>query len=157
MALRRHAARSLRYAWASPNTLIGLLFGLSALALGASVRLHTGVVEFSGGRIGRLVEGLPERCRYSAITFGHVVLATSEPAQRAVRAHERVHVRQYELWGPLFLPAYLLSSVWQLARGRCPYRDNLFEREAFAVECDWRSPRRVSVNLLNDARGRGSS
>lgn len=151
MPVTRRATRLLAYAWASPNTLLGLLLGVPALALGARARLHTGVVEFSGGIAGRLIEGLPEQCRYSAITFGHVVLATSESAQCAVREHERVHVRQYEQWGPLFLPAYLLSSAWQLARGRCPYRDNAFEREAFAVECG-PSRRADSINLLQGDR-----
>jgi hypothetical protein len=42
-----------------------------------------------------------------------------------------VHVRQYERWGPLFVPAYLLSSLVELLRGRRPYRDNWFEREAY--------------------------
>jgi hypothetical protein len=44
-----------------------------------------------------------------------------------------VHVRQYERWGVLFFPLYAASSLWQLARGRDPYRDNRFEREAFRL------------------------
>ena len=47
------------------------------------------------------------------------------------RAHELVHVRQYERWGPLFVPAYLLSSAYFLIRGCDPYLDNPFEREAY--------------------------
>jgi hypothetical protein len=47
------------------------------------------------------------------------------------RNHERVHVRQYERWGPLFPPLYLLSSAAALVRGMDPYRDNRFEQEAF--------------------------
>lgn len=154
MRIRSPGVRVLTYAWAAPNTLVGLLLGCVALALGARLRLHTGVAEFSGGSLGRLIEGAPHWCRYSAITFGHVVLATSEQAQCAVRAHERVHVRQYERWGPVFLPAYLLSSLWQLARGRCPYRDNAFEKQAFALECEPTSPDDRSINLL---RGRRTS
>ena len=42
------------------------------------------------------VERLPSRCRFDAITFGHVILGTSEPALGLLREHERVHVRQYE-------------------------------------------------------------
>jgi hypothetical protein len=41
-------------------------------------------------------------------------------------------VRQYERWGAFFIPAYLLSSLVQLARGRDPYRENHFERQAYA-------------------------
>jgi hypothetical protein len=43
-------------------------------------------------------------------------------------------VRQYEIWGPAFLPAYLASSLWQWVKGAHPYWDNRFEREAFALE-----------------------
>ena len=41
--------------------------------------------------------------------------------------------RQCERWGPLFIPAYLLASLWILfnPRGRNPYFDNPFEREAY--------------------------
>jgi hypothetical protein len=41
-----------------------------------------------------------------------------------------VHVRQYERWGPLFVPAYLVSSLVLWLRGRDPYWDNPFEVEA---------------------------
>jgi hypothetical protein len=60
-----------------------------------------------------------------------VVLGTDRATLDAAREHERVHVRQYEQWGPLFLPAYFASSLWQLARGRRCYRDNWFERQAY--------------------------
>jgi hypothetical protein len=48
------------------------------------------------------------------------------------RSHELVHVRQYERWGVLFIPAYLLCSLVLWLTGRDPYRDNPFEREAYA-------------------------
>ena len=32
---------------------------------------------------------------------------------------------------PLFVPAYFLSSLVELLRGRRPYLDNCFEREAY--------------------------
>ena len=46
------------------------------------------------------------------------------------RAHELVHVRQAELLGPLFIPAYFGASVWAVLRGRHLYRDNWFEVDA---------------------------
>ena len=46
-------------------------------------------------------------------------------------AHERVHVLQYERWGPLFIPLYLPMSLLMYAKGLDPYLDNCFEREAF--------------------------
>ena len=64
------------------------------------------------------------------MTLGHVVLGRDQASLDRSRAHERVHVRQAERWGPLFLPAYLAASVWSLLRGRHYYQDNCFEREA---------------------------
>ena len=46
------------------------------------------------------------------------------------RTHERVHVAQYERWGPFFLPAYVAASLWAFARGGDFYLDNVFERAA---------------------------
>ena len=69
--------------------------------------------------------------RFQAITFGHIVLGFSHAVLAQVRAHEHVHVRQYERWGILFFPLYLGSSVWQLLRGRDPNWRNHFEVAAF--------------------------
>lgn len=68
------------------------------------------------------------------MTLGHVILGISQMELCALRAHEHVHVRQYEQWGLFFLPAYALSSVWQVAQGRSGYRNNFFEKQAYAVE-----------------------
>jgi hypothetical protein len=125
--------RYLRYAWAAPYTLLGAVLGLAALVFGASWRLDHGVLEFWGGHLGRLIARLPQPLAFSAMTLGHVILAVDSPALRQLRQHERVHVRQYERWGLLFLPAYVLSSVVQLLRGRNPYRENHFERQAYAT------------------------
>ena len=69
--------------------------------------------------------------RFTAITLGHVIIAACSNDLDRCRAHEHVHVAQCERWGPFFIPAYLLSSLWQLARGRRMYRDNAFEKEAY--------------------------
>ena len=119
------------YAWASPNTLLGLLAGAAMLALGGKVRVVRGVAEFSGRLLALRVTGV---LRFNAITFGHVILGVSEAALTMARAHEHVHVRQYEAWGPFFLFAYVASSAWQLLRGRRAYRDNFFERQAYAAD-----------------------
>ncbi len=68
------------------------------------------------------------------MTLGHVVFAETEAAHACTRRHERIHVRQYGRWGPFFLPAYGASSLAAWASGRDPYRDNRFEREAYAVK-----------------------
>jgi len=68
------------------------------------------------------------------MTLGHVVLGRDELLLDLTRDHERVHVRQCERWGPLFIPAYLLASLWVKLRGGRPYEDNPFEREAYGRE-----------------------
>ena len=120
------------YAWAGPNTLLGLMAGLFVLAFGGRVRLVCGSLEFSGGRLGTFVSSTPRFFSFGAITLGHVILGLNECYLDAVRQHEQVHVAQYEAWGPLFLPAYIASSFWQLVHGRHVYRDNFFERQAYA-------------------------
>ena len=69
----------------------------------------------------------------AALTLGHTVLAQTRADAEYTRDHELVHVQQYERWGPLFLPAYLLASVWAHLAGRHYYRDNAFEAEAVAA------------------------
>ena len=63
-----------------------------------------------------------------------LLLAVDAREMHRWRAHERVHVAQYERWGPLFLPAYFASSLWQWLRGRRAYWDNRFEVEARRAE-----------------------
>jgi hypothetical protein len=125
--------RFLRYLWAAPYTVLGLLLGALALLFGAKWRRHHGVIEVFGGRIGGTLAQLPPAFGFSAMTLGHVILAVDRSALNQLRFHEHVHVRQYERWGPLFLPAYVLSSLIQLLRGRNPYRENHFERQAYAA------------------------
>ena len=133
MQLPAPLSRAARYLWAAPYTAAGLVLGALALLLGASARVSGGVLEVAGGGAGRVLARLPAPLAFSAMTLGHVILAVDRPALNHLRQHEHVHVRQYEHWGPLFLPAYLLSSLVQLVRGRDPYRENHFEREAYAI------------------------
>jgi hypothetical protein len=124
--------RALRYLWAAPYSAVGLILGFVALLCGASMRVRSGAVEFGGGHIWSALSRCPRPVAFCAITFGHVILGIDHDTLDTVRSHEQVHVRQYERWGPLFVPAYLLSSLVQLMRRRDPYRDNYFEREARA-------------------------
>ena len=105
--------------WTLPNTLLGLLVGAAGLPFGARIRWHWRELAWvvrrwpwgSGG----------------ALTLGNVILHTGEQldtpcqtyAHRAghgvgpvisLAAHERAHVYQYLLFGPLFLPLYLLCG-----------------------------------------------
>jgi hypothetical protein len=122
----------LRYLWALPATIVGLTFAIVAIAGGAAVHCVDGVLEVGGGAAGRAVARLPPSVRFHAITFGHVILGIDQLALRCARTHERVHVRQYERWGVLFFALYIGSSLAQWLRGRHPYFDNRFEREAYA-------------------------
>lgn len=125
--------RVLRYTWASPYSFVGLLLLLVALVLGATVRIVDGTLEVAGGRVGAWMSRFPRSLQLSAITFGHVILGLDHALLDAFRAHEQVHVRQYERWGLLFIPVYLGSSLLQFVRGRHPYFENRFEREAYTL------------------------
>ena len=122
-----------RYAWALPATIAGLLLSLVPLAYGANGRIVEGAVEIAGGRIDRCLSTLPGNCRFGAMTIGHVIIGVDHETLAHLRLHEHVHVRQYERWGVLFFPLYLLSSLVQIVQGHDPYLDNSFEREAFAA------------------------
>lgn len=122
------------YAWAAPNTALGILLGLVMLVFGGRVRVVAGVAEFHGGKAGRFFASLPRPLCFGAMTLGHVILGTCQQELAALREHEHVHVRQYEQWGMFFLPAYALSSLWEVSHGRSAYRNNFFERQAYAVE-----------------------
>jgi len=120
------------YLWTAPNTLVGLLFLPLAAVSGGRARVVSGVVEISGGAVSFFLR----RCTLlpggaSAMTLGHVVLGIDLLALDLTREHERVHVRQAECWGPLFLPAYVAASGMAWICGKNPYRDNKFERQAY--------------------------
>jgi hypothetical protein len=120
----------LRYVWAAPATAIGLALLLLA-ARNGRIAIVDGVIEAHGPLLRRALGGfalLPGGV--AAVTLGHVVVGRDAEALEETRPHERVHVGQYERWGPLFLPAYAAASVWALARGGHAYFDNWFEREA---------------------------
>ncbi|WP_425572516.1 hypothetical protein [Novipirellula caenicola] len=117
------------YLWASPYTIIGIAIGL---ILGGRFQRVDGVIEIHGPRIAWLLRRMIVPAQ--ALTFGHVVFGQNQAALASTRLHERVHVRQYERWGPLFVPMYLLFSAILFLRGRDGYRENPFEIEAYDAE-----------------------
>jgi hypothetical protein len=119
-----------RYTWALPNTLVGLLCVPAALLARGGVQVRDGVIEAHGPLISAMLQRVPITGGASAITFGHVVLACDRRALDVTRAHERVHVRQYETWGPAFIPVYLLAGLFALLGGTGAYTGNYFERQA---------------------------
>jgi hypothetical protein len=120
--------------WVLPTTLVGLVLASAAL-WGGRARMRSGVLEVRGGFLGSVLRRLPPfgTCA-AAMALGHVILAMTEDDLTRHREHERVHVRQCERWGPLFLPAYAASSLLAWVRGADPYMGNVFEREAFAED-----------------------
>lgn len=121
--------RSFAYLWPLPYTLIGIALGL---LLCGRFRFVNGVIEIHGPRVADILNRL--MIPAAAMTLGHVVLGQTETMLRITRSHERVHVRQYERWGLLFVPAYLLLFLCLELSGRDGYRENPFEREAYAVD-----------------------
>jgi hypothetical protein len=115
--------RVFSYAWAAPASGVGLLVASIAACGGAKATIVDGVIEVVAPRLVRLA-------RINAITLGHVVIGLSPAVLAQCRAHERVHVRQYERLGFFFFPLYAASSAWQWLRGRNPYWENYFERQA---------------------------
>jgi hypothetical protein len=119
--------RLVGYVWAFPITFLGLLLALFAALTGGSVRLRAGIVEVSGGLLGRLLQGGRFYHGGAAMTLGHVILARNAVALARSRQHELAHVRQFERWGPLLLPAYWFVGAWLWCRGYHPYLDNPLE------------------------------
>ena len=115
-------SRLARRVWAAPTSLLGLILS----PFFARRYVTRGVLVCEGAEWPRKLGW-----RYRAITLGHVVLAVDE-LDAVTMEEELAHVRQYEVWGPAFIVAYLSSSLWAFMRGRDPYDHNIFEREAKA-------------------------
>jgi hypothetical protein len=114
--------RALAYAWASPNTLLGLVMG--ALSFQAPRSMH-GILVFDGPPRGSL--RALDLFNRAAITYGHVVLSNRR-LEGSLLTHELHHVWQYERLGPLYIPIYVV--VW-LFMG---YRRHPFEMAARLAE-----------------------
>ncbi|MBA3482377.1 MAG: hypothetical protein H0T51_11225 [Pirellulales bacterium] len=134
-ATQLHAVlkQPLLYLWALPWSALGLAAGAFGLASGGRVRRCGGAIEFYGGGVPAMLALMPGGGCTIAMTLGHVILGRTTAALDLACEHERVHVRQYERWGPLFIPAYLLCSAFIWTRGGDAYRDNPFEREAYRI------------------------
>jgi hypothetical protein len=120
----------LRYLWAAPVSLLGLIVTAAARITGGRSSVVSGVLEVEGGILTRLLPRLGIGMRPVAMTLGHVVVAIDADTLERTRRHERVHVAQTERWGVFFPLAYLAASAFVAVRGGDPYLDNPFEREA---------------------------
>ena len=144
-------SKLITYAWAAPDTLLGILLGLIMIVFGGRVHFIDGVAEFHGGWLGNFFASRPPPLCFGAITVGHVILGTCHNELSVLRAHEHVHVRQYERWGVFFLPAYALSSLWEVCHGRNGYRNNIFERQAYAEDAKQKLQANASSAAPNNA------
>ena len=132
VCMRFNLAKTFRYLWAFPGTILGLLLLCGALLTKGRVRVRDGVLQAHGGVVTWLLRYCtPLPGGVDALTLGHVILGRTDATLAETHNHEMVHVRQYERWGPFFLPAYLLSSLFLFLSGRDFYHDNPFERQAF--------------------------
>ncbi|WNG45512.1 hypothetical protein F0U60_16455 [Archangium minus] len=121
------------YVWALPVTVLGLMLAMLFARL-ESVD-EEGILHFVVLPEGPLAWYV-RRFNIAAFAIGAVVTYSREDGPRQIRLvrHERAHVMQTLVFGPLFLPLYGLASLWQLSRGRHPYHDNWFEVRARAAE-----------------------
>jgi hypothetical protein len=121
---------AVRYAWPSMYTALGLWFFLVPWSGSRQLIRHRGTFGVVGPAMEKLLRWAPIPGGAAALTLGHTILATSNESFFDCWEHEAVHVRQYERWGPFFVPAYLWLGAWQRFHGRDPYWDNPFEVEA---------------------------
>ena len=112
-------AVALGMCWTLPNTLLGLLVGLIGLAFGARMRWQRRELALvvrrwpwgAGGALtlGNVIVHTGERLDTLCLTYAHRAGHGAEPPVR-LADHERAHVYQYMLLGPLFLPLYLVCG-----------------------------------------------
>ncbi len=113
------SARALGVIWALPNTLVGLLAGVAGLPFGAKARINAKdfalVFHFwpwgPGGAItlGNVILHTGSTLDSDCVTYEHRAGRCKHPVIR-IGDHERAHVYQYMVLGPLFLPLYLLCG-----------------------------------------------
>lgn len=125
-----HWIKVAKLIWVSPCTAVGLALAVVPLVAGGKAKWSSGALEVtyrhSLASCGNRALKLPFR----GIVFGHVILAVTSEELGTIGSHERVHVEQYERWGPLFFFAYGASSLWQLVNRHSPYWHNHFEVQA---------------------------
>ncbi|MGZ6266618.1 MAG: hypothetical protein ACXWN4_06915 [Candidatus Limnocylindrales bacterium] len=127
----RRTMRALGGAWrALPGDLMGLI-----VMRGCGIRAPSRIVD--AGDVSAVLVENPDVGRYfdvqmmpvQAQTLGRYVFARGSIPEHTLE-HEIEHIRQWQRFGPLYLPLYFGSSAVALFRGRRPYWDNLFESAA---------------------------
>ena len=109
--------RCLGIAWTLPNTLLGLFAGIAGIAAGAHAHLNRRecAVVFHrwpwgpGGALtlGNVILHTGETLDSPCMTYAHRA-GLQQDMEIMLGDHERAHVYQYMVLGPLFLPLYFL-------------------------------------------------
>ena len=111
--------QALGVVWTLPNTALGLVAG--ALSLAAGAHAHVSTRDFAivfhkvpwgpGGALtlGNVILHTGDTLDVPCTTYEHRAGRCRHPQVR-LGDHERAHVFQYMLLGPLFLPVYLLCG-----------------------------------------------
>lgn len=116
--IRRYLPLALGMLWTSPNSALGLALGIAGLAFGARMRWQRRELALVGRRwpwgggaltLGNVIVHTGERLDTPCLTYAHRAGRRVEPPVM-LADHERAHVHQYMLLGPLFLPLYLLCG-----------------------------------------------
>jgi hypothetical protein len=97
--------RAIGFAWTLPNTALGVVAGLLTFQ---APRIHGGALVFD--RHARGLTWAMLRMNRTAMTLGFVIVS-GQPLSDELLAHEREHIRQYCVWGPLYIPAYLALTI----------------------------------------------
>lgn len=115
----RIAAWVLGALWAAPNTVLGLVAGGVGMAFGARARWNPRelAVVFHrwpwgpGGALtlGNTILHTGDTLDAPCVTYAHRAGRAREP-RITLADHERAHVFQYMVLGPLFLPLYLVCG-----------------------------------------------
>jgi hypothetical protein len=98
------------FVWTLPNTVIGLVLGLLTFQ---TPRLHGGALVFD--RAPRGLTRVMRAVNRAAMTVGFVIVS-GVPVEGRLLLHERHHIRQYMVWGPLFIPSIILAVPYGYRR-----------------------------------------
>ena len=128
----RQSLRMVGTLWASPNSLVGLMYGAIGVCCGARA-------EWDAARaILRFIE-MPAWLMPSAMSLGHVHVYAGGRCQRAdgspatnrfgvpVVVEETLHTRQAEVLGPLYLPLHAVCMFGSVVTGGGTHNHNLLE------------------------------
>ncbi|QOY64015.1 hypothetical protein INQ40_06075 [Lysobacter sp. H21R4] len=105
--------------WTLPNTLLGLALGIAGMPFGARARWRAADLALvfhhwrwgPGGALtlGNVIIHTGDDLDASCLTYAHRAgWGNEQPV--CLADHERAHVFQYMVLGPLFLPLYLLCG-----------------------------------------------